>query len=299
MSSFTAADFAKVRKALFIGAHCDDTELRGGPVVRRLIRQGAECIEWTLIDCPRGCPVRDEEGRRSSADMIALREKENRQSAAVLGIKEIKFLHLRPWHLYREDCDLNKFSYDFPDFSSREELSKSIDNAVYTGYPMSIFAFRQPAFRAKFIKMLEDTAPDIIFTNPLNDLHIEHYALSSMVLNSVRASEKLRGTPVLMWRAGGYGASERYLPTHFIEVSAEDLRIANEAASVYKSQFPAALLEDYLTPHCEAYGKLCGKEYALAFTEQYHPGAISVNSTPADYICAEYRYDPTPEVIAL
>ena len=252
-----------------------------------------------MIDGPWGYPVHGQDGRRKCKDMLAVREQENRKAAAMLGIQNLRFFHLRAWHLFQEECDLNHFEFHFPDFSSREELAKTIDKAVYTGQPMGIFAFRLPYFRNQFIRMVEEYAPDVIFTHSLNDLHIDHYAVCTMVLRTLEASEKLRGTPVLMWRAGGNGGCDRYLPTHFIEVSREDVERTDEVMRVYTSQFSPSVLENgYVKGKCAAYGKLCGKEYAVAFTEQYHPD-INLHSNPEDYILNEYRSNPQPEVISL
>ena len=298
-TNFSTADFQNIRKALFIGAHCDDTELRAGPVVRRLLRNGAECAEWTMIEGPWGYPVPDRDGHRKSKDMVALREQENRKAAAILGVKNLQFFHLRAGHLYQEECDLNHFVKHIPDFSSREELAKTTDKAVYTGQPMGIFAFAMPYFRDRFIRMIEEYSPDVIFTHTLDDLHMDHFAVCSMVFRTVRTSEKLCGTPVLMWRAGGNGGCDRYLPTHFIEVSREDVEQAEEAVRVYTSQFAPGVLENgYIRGQCTTWGKICGKEYAVAFTEQYHPD-INLHGNPEAYILDEYRSDPKPEVIAL
>jgi LmbE family N-acetylglucosaminyl deacetylase len=296
---FSSTDFQKVRRALFIGAHCDDTELRAGPVVRRLLRNGVECTKWTMIDGPWCAGVPGQDGRRNSLEMLSLRESENRKAAAILGIKNLHFFHLRASHLYGEEIDINHFVKIMPDFSSREELAKSIDNAVYTGQPMGIFAFGLPYFKDIFIKMVEDEAPDVIFTHSLNDLHIDHHAVCTMVLRTLQVSEKLRGTPVLMWRAGGNGGCDRYLPTHFIEVSNEDVELSDKAMQSYSSQFkPSVLQHGYVRGKCTTYGKLCGKEYAVAFTQQYHP-TMNLHASPEDYILDEYRHNTKPEVISL
>ena len=98
--NFSGTDFRQVRRFLCIGAHCDDTEIRAGAVARRLIRQGAVGMEWTLIDCP-WCGALDPgpEPRRKSADLIALREGENRKAAGLLGMKELRAEVTARWDL--------------------------------------------------------------------------------------------------------------------------------------------------------------------------------------------------------
>ena len=300
--TFTETDFRKIRRFLCIGAHCDDTEIRAGTVARRLIRQGAEGIEWTLIDCPWcGALEPGSEPRRKAADLIRLRAEENRKAAGVLGMKELRFFHLRAWHLYRAECeleDLREFRFDFPDFSSPEALEQTAGPAVYTGRPMSIFAARQAEFSREFREALEAAAPDAIFTHSMDDRHIEHYAVSTLVLEAVQASEKLRGTPVLMWHPGGAGSAMSYLPTHFIEVAGEDVDQATEAMRCYGSQFSRKILDSYVSGNSRAYGRLCGKEYAAAFTLAFRPG-MSLAANPEQYILEEYRTSPEPSVIPL
>ena len=302
---FKAEDFKNIRKALFIGAHCDDTELRAGPIVRRLLRAGAECIEWTMIDGPWGVSVPGQDGVRKSVDMMALRESENRKAAASIGLKEPYFFHLRASHLYKEVLDLNKFRKNIPDFSSREALSQTIDDAVYTGQPMGIFAFYQPEFHKKFVDMLVETAPDIIFTHSLNDLHIDHYGVCTMVLRSVMEAQRLKlgklaETPVMMWRAGGNGGCDRSAPTHFLEVSEDDVARSDEAMQFYTSQFRPEMLDGYVRKKCSAYGRLCGKPFAVALTEQHHPDpSLNLHRNPYEYIADEVRTDLTPEIIPL
>lgn len=300
--TFTGEDFSKIRRFLCIGAHCDDTEIRAGTIARRLIRQGAEGTEWTMIDCPWcGALESGPDSKREASALIALRTEENRKAAGILGMRELCSFHLRPWHLYQAECDLEdlrKFRFNYPDFSSHEALEETAGPAVYTGRPMSLFAARQAAFNREFREALENLAPDVIFTHSMDDRHIEHYAVSNLVYEAVRSSEKLRETPVLLWHAGGAGSERTYLPTHFIEVSADDVARATEAMRCYRSQFSGKILENYVSGNSRAYGRLCGKEYAAAFTLAFRPG-MSLAANPEQYILEEYRSNPGPAVIPL
>ena len=300
--TFTEDDFRKIRRFLCIGAHCDDTEIRAGTIARRLIRQGAEGMEWTMIDCPWcGALEAGSDPVRASSDLIALRAGENRKAAGLLGMHELRSFHLHPWHLYQAQCDLEdlrKFRFNYPDFSSAETLGETTGPAVYTGRPMSVFAARQAEFNCKFREALEAAAPDVIFTHSMNDRHIEHYAVSNLVYEAVRSSEKLRETPILLWHAGGAGSEATYLPTHFIEVSGDDVARTTEAMRCYRSQFSEKILETYVSGNSRAYGRLCGKEYAAAFTLASRPG-MSLAANPEQYILEEFRSDPEPVVIPL
>ena len=292
--NFTADDFCKVRKFLCIGAHCDDTELRIGPVASRLMRNGAEGIQWTMIDGPWTPGLKED---CKAQELLDARSAENAKASEVMGFSKLHSFHLRAWHLYREVCEVNPFKFYFPDFSTRETLEETIGKAMYTGRPMGIFAQRLPWFQEEFVPMLEDVDPDVIFTHSMNDLHPDHYTVCSMVLRAIQASEKLRDKPVLMWRSGGNGGCMKLLPTHMIEVSRADIALTEEAMRCYPSQFTQKMMDTQSQVYAE-YGKVCGKKYAVALTQMFHP-QYNIHHNPAEYVADELRTDASFEVVRL
>ena len=66
----------------------------------------------------------------------------------------------------------------------------------------------------------------------------------------------------------------------------------------YGSQFSGKILDTYVSGNSRAYGRLCGKEYAAAFTLAFRPG-MSLAANPEQYILEEFRSDPELTVIPL
>lgn len=88
------------QKYLFIGPHPDDIEIGAGATAAKLIKAGKDvcfliCLDGRFGDgnAPKGM------GRE---DLVAWRRREARRSAAVLGVKNVRFLNLCDGGFYRQ-----------------------------------------------------------------------------------------------------------------------------------------------------------------------------------------------------
>lgn len=82
-------------RVLSITAHPDDSEFGSAATVARLCAEGAEVTYVVVTDGSQGA----EDPSIPDAELVALRESEQRAAAAVLGVREVRFLGFRDGHL--------------------------------------------------------------------------------------------------------------------------------------------------------------------------------------------------------
>jgi len=85
----------KFKRVLVVSAHPDDPEFGFGGTVARLARDGAEVAYVICTDGSQG----GEDPHQPDEELVAIREREQRQAAKVLGVKEVTFLRHPDGHL--------------------------------------------------------------------------------------------------------------------------------------------------------------------------------------------------------
>lgn len=76
------------RRVLFVAAHPDDADFLAGGTVARLAREGREIAYVVLTNGNKG----SSDASITPAQLMAIREAEQRQAARVLGVAEVTFL---------------------------------------------------------------------------------------------------------------------------------------------------------------------------------------------------------------
>ncbi len=81
-------EFGEVERVLVVSPHPDDAEIGCGGTIARLIRDGVEVYYVVATNGDKGT----EDPTLTNADLAALRDKEQRAAAAMLGVKEVTIL---------------------------------------------------------------------------------------------------------------------------------------------------------------------------------------------------------------
>lgn len=81
-------EFGEVERVLVVAPHPDDAEIGCGGTVARLTRDGVEVYYVVATNGDKGT----EDPALTNADLAAMRDKEQRDAAAVLGVKEVTIL---------------------------------------------------------------------------------------------------------------------------------------------------------------------------------------------------------------
>ena len=85
----------KFQKVLVVSAHPDDPDFGAGGSVARLADSGAEVTYVIVTDGRQG----GEDPNQKDSELVAIRQREQRGAARVLGVKKIEFLGYKDGHL--------------------------------------------------------------------------------------------------------------------------------------------------------------------------------------------------------
>jgi LmbE family N-acetylglucosaminyl deacetylase len=85
----------KYERVLVVSAHPDDPEFSAGGSIAKLAKDGAQVTYVIVTDGSQG----GEDPKQKDSDLIAIREKEQRAAARVLGVKKVEFLGYKDGHL--------------------------------------------------------------------------------------------------------------------------------------------------------------------------------------------------------
>lgn len=96
MLSFEIPDPFTMKRALFIQPHPDDNDISAGGTIAKLVEQGVEVHFLTVTDGSSGSYDVD----LSQQEVIALRQKEQEEAGAILGVKHFHWLNFRDGHLF-------------------------------------------------------------------------------------------------------------------------------------------------------------------------------------------------------
>ncbi|HYM66479.1 MAG TPA: PIG-L deacetylase family protein [Patescibacteria group bacterium] len=83
------------KRAMVVSAHPDDPEFGSGGSVGRLADAGTEVVYVIVTDGTQG----GEDPKQKDSELKAIREKEQRAAARVLGVKKVEFLGYKDGHL--------------------------------------------------------------------------------------------------------------------------------------------------------------------------------------------------------
>ena len=85
----------KFQRVLVVSAHPDDPDFGAGGSIARLVDGGADVTYVIVTDGRQG----GEDPKQKDSELIAIRQKEQRAAAKVLGVKKVEFLGYRDGHL--------------------------------------------------------------------------------------------------------------------------------------------------------------------------------------------------------
>src|SRR5215467_7490195 len=108
---------------MYVAAHPDDPDFGAGGSIARLADSGAEVTYVVVTDGRQG----GEDPKQKDSELIAIRQKEQRAAAKVLGVKNVEFLGYKDGHLV-------------PDLSLRRDIvrmfRKHKPDLVITQFPV-------------------------------------------------------------------------------------------------------------------------------------------------------------------
>ena len=85
----------KYERVLVVSAHPDDPEFSAGGSIAKLAKDGAQVTYVIVTDGRQG----GEDPKQKDAELVAIREKEQRAAAKILGVKNVEFLGYKDGHL--------------------------------------------------------------------------------------------------------------------------------------------------------------------------------------------------------
>ena len=242
-----------------VGAHCDDVDLRCGGTFARLVREGRRGCYVVSVE---NAHVQPDFAVRDSHEALAVRRREAARAAEVLGAERIEWLELGSFYLSRPE----PHSRIYPSFQNLKGLSKELRDAIEEKGPPAHIADRFPACCERLRSLVEQFAPEVVFTHYPDDRHPDHYAVARFVEGMVRSlREGGRPVDLYFWEPGSNGAMVSFDPDTFVEISEQDLTQKQRALAGYLTQNPDEMFERFASARAVACGEAAGVRYAEAF----------------------------------
>jgi LmbE family N-acetylglucosaminyl deacetylase len=85
----------KFKNVLVVSAHPDDPDFGAGGAIAKLAKSGARVTYVIVTDGSQG----GEDPKQKDSELVAIREKEQKAAARVLGVKKVEFLGYKDGHL--------------------------------------------------------------------------------------------------------------------------------------------------------------------------------------------------------
>jgi LmbE family N-acetylglucosaminyl deacetylase len=85
----------KFKNVLGVFAHPDDPDFGAGGTIAKLVKDGARVTYAIVTDGSQG----GEDPKQKDSELVAIREKEQKAAARVLGVKKVEFLGYKDGHL--------------------------------------------------------------------------------------------------------------------------------------------------------------------------------------------------------
>ena len=89
------AKLPKFKRVMVVSAHPDDPDISAGGSVARMADNGTEVVYVVVSDGSQG----GEDPKQKDSELVAIREKEQKAAARVLGVKKVEFLGYKDGHL--------------------------------------------------------------------------------------------------------------------------------------------------------------------------------------------------------
>jgi len=271
-------------RIIAFGAHNDDIEVRAGGTVAKYARAGYEVTYVVLIDSVYVSKRYSPPGKRyedlSHEDILNIRQNESRRGAKILGTREPVFFHFKPSYYWTNETTTSNRVHFYNDDELIENMKR------FKGKYFCLEAAHTHLCVNEIADFIRDINPEIVLTQQPNDLHLEHYATSSLAYQACRklASEGLR-LKLYAWEMGSQGKMIRFVPEVIIDVS-DAFKIKTEALRNFLSQVGdnPSLFIDYAIRSGRYWGKKIGVEYGEPFSEMLiHNKVIGFELDAADF----------------
>lgn len=228
----------KFERVLAVFAHPDDPEFGAGGSMAKLAQDGAEVTYVIVTDGRQG----GEDPKQKDSELVAIRQREQRAAAKVLGIKKIEFLGYKDGHLS-------------PNLSLRRDIVRMI--------------------RKYRPELVITHIPGRVLDAPMGGSHPDHLAVGEATMAAVypdsRNPRAFRG--LLKEGYAPHIVNEVWIPfwtmgDHFVDIS-KTLDLKLEALKKHKSQVSKPGMEwdveKWVRKRHRDIGKKGGFRYAESF----------------------------------
>jgi LmbE family N-acetylglucosaminyl deacetylase len=234
----TNANGQKYERVLGVFAHPDDPEFGAGGSMAKLAMDGAQVTYVIVTDGSQG----GEDPKQKDADLVAIRQREQRAAARVLGVKKVEFLGYKDGHLA-------------PDLKLRRDIVRMIrkhrPDLVITHFPGRVLELPMGASHPDHLAVGEATMAAVYpdSRNPRAFKSLLREGLAPHIVNEVW---------IPYWSKGD----------HFVDIS-KTLDLKFEALKKHKSQVAKPGnewdYEKFMRKRHRDIGKKNGFQYAEAF----------------------------------
>jgi LmbE family N-acetylglucosaminyl deacetylase len=228
----------KFERVLAVFAHPDDPEFGAGGSMAKLAQDGAEVTYVIVTDGSQG----GEDPKQKDSELVAIRQREQRAAAKVLGIKKIEFLGYKDGHLS-------------PDLKLRRDIVRMI--------------------RKYRPELVITHLPGRLIDAPIGGSHPDHIAVGEATMAAVypdsRNPRAFRG--LLKQGYAPHVVKEVWIPywtmgDHFVDIS-KTLDLKLEALKKHKSQVAKPGnewdIDKWIRKRSRDIGKKPGYRYAESF----------------------------------
>ena len=234
----TNSNSTKFKNVLGVFAHPDDPDFGAGGTFAKLVKDGAHVTYAIVTDCSQG----GEDPKQKDSELVAIREKEQKAAARVLGVKKVEFLGYKDGHLS-------------PDLKLRHDIVRMI--------------------RKYKPELVITHTPGRVLDGPMGGSHPDHLAVGEATLAAVYPDSRNPRAFRSLLKEGlqPHVVKEVWIPfwtsgDHLVDISSTlDLKIA--ALRKHKSQVSKPGqewdFEKFMRKRHREVGKKGGYKYAESF----------------------------------
>lgn len=254
---------------IVFAAHHDDIELRAGGTVAKFVKEGYRVIYVVAVDSvfsmnerPNGTPL----SALSNEEILTIRENECRQGAQILGAEEPIFLHFKPSYYWTYETKTTLR----PNFNDDEkQITEGMSQ--YKGKYFCLGAAQQEKCVTEIMDFIEGFTPKIVMTQNVNDFHLEHYSIASLVFKACQrlVLERQNKLSLYGWEMGSCGRIMPFFADTIIDIT-DTFETKVESMRPFNSQVPEKEMETFLKKmelSATFWGKKIGVKYAEPFVQ--------------------------------